>query len=31
MEKEANIGVVHQRIVANTAAMHSRGQAFESS
>jgi hypothetical protein len=26
MEKEANIGVVHQRIASNTAAMYSRGQ-----
>lgn len=25
MEKEANIGVVHQRIASNTAAMYSRG------
>jgi len=26
MEKEANIGVVHQRIASNTAAMYSRGE-----
>lgn len=31
MEKEANIGVVHQRIASNTAAMYSRGQVAESS
>lgn len=31
MEKEANIGVVHQRIASNTAAMFSRGQIEESS
>jgi hypothetical protein len=30
MEKEANIGVAHQRVVACTAAMHSRGEALES-
>lgn len=28
MEKEANIGVVHQRVVSNTAALHSRGDAM---
>lgn len=29
-EKEANIGVVHQRVATNTAAMYSRGMAPES-
>ena len=28
--KEANIGVVHQRIASNTAAMYSRGDALNS-
>ncbi|CAM6004654.1 unnamed protein product [Sphagnum balticum] len=31
MEREVNIGVVHQRVVSQTAAMYSRGQIAESS
>lgn len=30
MKKDANIGVVHQRIASNTAAMYSKGRAVQS-